>query len=156
MDMQENKDLRENVENFKQEDALELFFNNFIKQGNVIKEETVVPGMKVKLKVLDTGELLAAESILALTNPGIPVDVIQKVRAASILSQSVMAINGMDVEDEKLTSEVNKARRNNLYKNLLKMPAFVVTKIYKLYTDAVAEQNELYTNGGLVGKIENF
>jgi hypothetical protein len=148
--------MADNVINFDNTKELEQFFDGFIKKGVVIKDREIVPGMKIKLKVLDTGELLAAESILSATNPNIPPDVIQKVRGASILSQALLSINDMVVERETLTKEEIRLRRISLYQNLLRMPAIVIQKAYELYVEAAREQNKLYEDGQLVDKIENF
>jgi hypothetical protein len=138
-------------------DELNLFFDNFLKEGIIIKEKEISPGFKVKLKVLNTEELLVAESILSSSNPHIPSDVIIKVRAASILSQAILNLNDMAIEREDLTDQENNNRRNGLYKQILKMPALLIKKTYELYVEAVTEQNALYENPSELGKkIENF
>jgi hypothetical protein len=140
---------------FNQE--LSNFFENFLKEGIVIKEKEVVPGLKIKLKVLNTEELLIAESILSNQNPHIPTDVMIKVRAASILSQSIIKLNDMDIEREDLSDEENGFRRRGLYKQVLKMPALVIQKAYEFYVEAVQEQNRLYNSPkDLSDKISNF
>ena len=133
------------------------FFDNFLKTGVIVKEKLIVPGFQVKLKVLNTEELLLAETILAATNPNIPMDVIQKVRAASILAQAIITINGLEVEKEDMAPGENSKRRDNLYRHILKMPALVIQKTYEFYIEAVKEQNALYENHAETGKkIENF
>jgi hypothetical protein len=149
--MEENK-----VQDFNVNQDITLFFNNFIKSGEVIKERTVAPNFKVKLRVLNTGELLAAESVL-LSTEGIASDIVAKVRAASILSQAVISINGIDIEKENLKKEENNMRRSSLYQQLLKTPAIIVQKAYALYIEAVKEQNEMYDDiGELTEKTKNF
>jgi hypothetical protein len=151
--VEQEKDPRD----FKPEDDLDIFFENFIKRGTVIEEDEITPGFKIAVKVLDTGELLTAESVLATTNPHIPYDIIQKVRAASILSQAIIRVNGIDVEKEGLSKEKNHERRTGLYSKLLKMPALLVQKAYELYIKAVKKQNEIYGNQKkMIDNIENF
>jgi hypothetical protein len=158
--LEDNKTTNNNPEDLKDFDSCEdlnMFFDNFIMTGVVVKEEEVVPGFKLKLKVLNTEELLTAESILLRANPGIPFDVIEKLRAASILSQSVLDINGVPVDKEDCTKEQNHVRRSMLYRKLLQMPAIVIQKSYELYVKAAREQTDLYTKTTETDKkIENF
>ncbi|MCX8074098.1 MAG: hypothetical protein N2749_00730 [Clostridia bacterium] len=150
--MEQNK----KIEDFSVMDDLNIFFDNFIKTGEVVKEKEIAPNFKVKLRVLNTGELLAAETILKATND-IPTDIVAKVRAASILSQAIISINDLDIEKNNATQEENNLRRINLYKQLLRMPAIIVQKTYALYIDAVQEQNSLYENlDETVEKVKNF
>lgn len=140
---------------FKQDDLINLF-DNFIKPGVVIKEKEVIPGLTVKLKVLNTGELLTAESIIGL-NKDIPLDVAQKVRAAGILTYAIISINGVNIEREDASVEENRQRRVLLYNQLLQMPPFIIQKMYMLYLEAVKEQEQMYNNvEELKQNIENF
>lgn len=147
---------KEKVEEFDPQNGLTLFFENFIKTGTVVKEKEVLKNFKVKLKVLDTGELLDAQAVLSLTNPGIPADVAIKVRGAAILSRSIISINDIEVESKDLTDEENRLKRHSLYRQLLRTPAIVIQKAYELYIEAVKEQNEFYTGKNLTDNIENF
>lgn len=138
-------------------DDLNAIFDDFIKSGTIAMEKEVVPGFKVALKVLSTGELLSAEAVISASNPNIPFDIMQKVRAASILSQAITSINGVPIEREGFDKDDVRARRNALYSQMLKMPALVVQETYKLYMDAFAAQNELYANHEQARTaIENF
>ena len=151
-----NKDT-ENMTNPKENDDLLNFFEEFLKPGVVIKEKEVVDGFKIKLKVLNSEELLQAESILLNSNSTIPVDILHKVRAASILSQSILQLNGIVIDKEEAPKEEARLRRHELYKQILKMPAILVQKTYEFYIEAVNEQNSFYENGKeSIEKIENF
>ena len=156
----QNNEQSQNSENLTDptfDKELDVFFENFLKEGVVIKEKEVVPGFKIKVKVLNTEELLVAESILTNQNPHIPSDVIIKVRAASILSQAILKLNDMDIEREDLPELDNNMRRRALYKQILKMPALVIQKAYEFYVEAVREQNALYDSPEKLGeKIGNF
>lgn len=152
----EKKTSAEEMKEFEINKDLNMFFENFIKEGNVIMEREVVSGFKVKLRPLSTSELLSAETVL-LNNDTIPTDVVLKVRAASILSQSIISINGMDIEKKDSSQDENVMRRSALYKNLLSLPALIVQKSYELYLEAVNKQNDIYTNGEKISEnIENF
>jgi hypothetical protein len=154
--MEENKDLEQKVKNFTVDDDLDLFFNDFIKKGHIEKEEEVVPGFKIKLKVLNTGESLSAETIMK-TEQGVPYDIVQKVRAASILSQAILSINGLQIAKDGDNAEITKLKRTGLYKRLLDMPAYVIQKAFDLYIDAVTEQTRLYSDSeGTTEKVKNF
>lgn len=134
---------------------LSMIFDNFIKTGNVEKEKEVVPGFKVRLKVLNTGELLVAESIMN-TNSA-PADIVARVRAASILSQAIVSLNGSPIEREDLNKQDIRVRRTMLYTELLKMPAMAIHKAYEFYVECVNEQNRKYENiGETVKEMQNF
>jgi hypothetical protein len=153
--MNENSDEKD-IKDFQAEDDLDLFFNDFIKKGQIEKEDEVVPGFKIKVKVLSAGELITAESVMRV-NPEIPPDIVQKARCASILSQATISINGSLIIKDKMTRKEIAMRQAHLYQRLLDMPAYVVQKAYELYLEAVLEQNKLYSNPEeLSKKIENF
>lgn len=147
-----------NIENNKENELnkdLQLLFDGFIKEGKVIEEKEVVPGFKVKLKVLDTGELLAAEAIMSTSTA--PVDIVARVRAASILSQAIIELNDSTIEKEGMTESDIRIRRALLYKQLLKLPAVVVQKSYSFYIDCVNKQNKIYENPKeTLENLENF
>lgn len=141
----------------KHDDDLFNFFENFLKPGVIVREKEVVPGFSVKLKVLNTEELLVAESILLNASGNIPFDVLQKVRGASILSQAIISLNGMAVERDDMSKEENRSRRSSLYNQLLKMPSILIQKTYEFYVDAVVEQNKIYDAPEKISQnIENF
>ena len=143
-------------ENFESGEDLNLFFDNFIKSGEVIKEKEVAPGFVVKLRVLNTGELLSAETVM-LSIENTPSDIVAKVRAASILSQAIISINGINIEKSDMNPETIGARRLGLYRQLLKTPAIIVQKTYALYVDGAKDQVEHYDNfDETLEKIKNF
>lgn len=123
---------------------LSMIFENFIKTGVVEEEKEIVPGFKIRVKVLNTGELLIAESIM--NNSSAPADIVARVRAASILSQAILTLNGSPVEREDLSKEDIRVRRAMLYTELLKMPAMVIHKAYEFYIECVNKQNSKYDN----------
>lgn len=144
-----------NEEKNKENQDLNLLFDNFLKPGIVIKEKEVVGGFKVKLKPLTTGELLTAEAIMDSSSA--PADVVARIRGASILSQAVIAINDVEIEQSDYTPQELRNRRLVLYRQLLKMPPVVIQKAYELYIECVNEQNKKYDDvGELTKKVENF
>lgn len=144
-----------NKENTDINKDLSMIFENFIKTGNVEEEKEIVPGFKIRVKVLNTGELLVAESIM--NNSTAPADIVARVRAASILSQAILSLNGSIIEREDLTKEDIRVRRAMLYTELLRMPAMVIHKAYEFYIDCVNEQNNKYQNiGETMRDIQNF
>jgi hypothetical protein len=151
-----DKNIAEDAKDFEQTDDLDLFFNNFIKKGNVEDEKQIVPGFTIKLKALNTGELLTAESIM-LMDRNVPNDIVVKVRSASILSQAILSINGMSVDKEGWNKDEIAKRRSKLYRQLLSMSAYVIQKAYEAYIEIVDKQNHLYSNAEeTVKNIENF
>jgi len=142
---------------FSSASDIETFFEDFLKKGVVVDEKDIVEGFKVKLKVLNTEELLISEAILLSANPTIPIDVIEKIRAASILSQAIISINGIPIERDNLDKYENSKKRESLYKQILRMPAIVIQKTYQFYIDCVQRQNNIYINEGkIVDDIKNF
>lgn len=134
---------------------LSLLFENFLKPGIVIKEKEIVPGYTLKVKPLGTGELLMAEAIMDSAKA--PSDIVAKVRGASILSQAIISINGLEIEPEGKTAEEIRLRRIELYAQLLKTPPVIVHKSYQFYISCVEEQNKKYENLDEVTKeVENF
>lgn len=156
----QSNDIRQQEQDIKnynaEEDALNVFFESFIKTGHVVLEEEIVPDLKIKVRPLNTGELLSAEAILK-TGGGMPDDIVAKVRAASILSQAIISINEIDIESDESAPGINSMKRVQLYQTLLKMPPIVVHKGYKLYVKAVKMQNEKYEDmKGMFENSENF
>ncbi|MGL5715990.1 MAG: hypothetical protein ACRCX2_23445 [Paraclostridium sp.] len=134
---------------------LNLFFDSFIKTTELVREKEVVPGLTVKLRALNAGDLLVAQSIMSHSDS--PTDIVVKIRAASILSQSLLNLNDMDIEREGFTEKEIRDRRVLLYSQLLKMPGIVIQKMYEFYLEVVEEQNEKYKNfPKTVDDITNF
>lgn len=137
------------------EKEISSIFDNFIKSGYLTKEKEVVPGLKVKVKVLNTGELLAAQTIMSHENA--PSDIVVKLRAASILSQCLLEFDGTKVVPDICDEREERARRVLLYSKLLQMPSLVIQKMYELYLEAVKDQNNKYSDLSKTGEeIENF
>ena len=133
------------------------FFDNFLKPGETILTEEVVPGLSFTIKALTTSELLIAESVIQVDNPNIPYDIIQKIRGAAILSQAVIKLNDMVIERDDMTVEQNRARRIQFYHQLQKFPPAIIAKAYDLYLKAVKTQNKMYESSTVLKeKIENF
>lgn len=136
-------------------DELNSLLDDFILNGRVEKTKLVVPGFNVKLKALDTGELLIAEALM--DNSSAPKDIVARVRAASILSQAIIEINDVKIDIEGAGYSVNKAKRLKLYRQLLKMPAMVVQKTYEFYLECVETQNGKYSDPTeLIEDVKNF
>lgn len=144
------------IEKENENKDLDLLLNDFIKNGIVEKTKLIVPGFKVRLKVLDTGELLTAEAFMDMSVA--PKDIVARVRAASILSQAIISINDVDIIPEGFDSQnYIISRKRDLYQKLLKMPAMVVQKTYEFYIECVKEQNDKYEDlEGTIEDIKNF
>lgn len=133
------------------------FFEDFIKKGEVSGEKEIVDGLTVKLKVLNTEELLTAESFFLNVRSGLPNDTLLKVRSANILSLALMSINGSVIDKSHDTDEERGIRKKLLYQQILKMPAIVVQKMYEFYIELVKKQNKFYEDiPATEEKMENF
>lgn len=131
------------------------FFENFLKPGVIIREKEIAPGMVVKLKALNVEEMLIAESIIEEGKA--PNDILFKVRGASTLSQAIISINDIIIEHPDKDNKENRIRRDELYRNLLKMAPVLLQKIYMFYIETVKEQDSIYSDSEKLGKdIENF
>lgn len=152
--MKEIKDERD----FSMDDNQDLFniFEDIIKPGNVEMEREVVKGFKIKLKVLDTGEAIAAESIMRYDSR-VPVDLVARARGAAILSRAIVSINDDTIERDDMSLAQKNARRDLLFKQLLKLPALIIQKAYELYIEAYQKQQEIYNDlGSSIEEIKNF
>lgn len=152
--MKEIKDERD----FSLDDNQDLFniFDDIIKPGNIEMEREVVKGFKVRVKVLDTGEAIAAESIMRYDSK-IPVDLVARARGAAILSRAIISINNDTIERDDMSLAQKNARRELLFKQLLKLPALIIQKAYELYVEAYKKQQEVYNDlGSTVEEIKNF
>ena len=131
-------------------------FDNFIKPGVIEDEKEVVKGFKIKVKVLDVGELAPAEAIIVREDE-VPVDVIAKVRAAKILSQATLAINDVPIERGDMNETEKRERRILLYKQFLRLPAIAIQKSYEFYLDCVTKQENFYNDvEDIQNKTKNF
>jgi hypothetical protein len=134
---------------------LDNIFDTFIKEGSITKEKEIVPGFRIKLKVLSVGELLSAEA--AINADMMPMDVVVRARSARILSVALVSINGVDIERPSDTKEVVLERRNACYRKLLDMAPIVIQKAYEYYIELVKEQTAYYEKDKkLVEETENF
>lgn len=137
-------------------DDLFNIFDEIIKPGNVELEREVMNGWTVRVKVLDTGEAVAAEAVMRYDG-AIPSDLVARVRGASILSRAIVSINGDVIEREGMDRRAIDARRSVLYTQLLKLPAVIIQKTYELYVEAYEKQQEYYKNLNKTGEeIKNF
>ena len=120
-------------------------FEDFLIQGEIRREKEVVEGLTVEVKPLNAEELITAESIASETHSG-SMDVVAKIRAAGILSQAITKFAGVPIEKKDCDKKENRYRRINLYCQILKMPPFVIQKIYEFYIEVVEEQEKLYSD----------
>ena len=111
------------------------FFEHFIKDGRVYKEKEIAPQFKIKLKALNSEELLSAETVVSsATGNELLADVAVRIRACAILSFSLVTLNGEDVytEDElniflELSSLYN-------FKNLLSKAVKFIRQHLSMFT----------------------
>lgn len=120
-----------------------------------MKKREVVPGFKVKLRPLSSGESINAESLVIASNPLIPADTILKIRSVSRLSKAIISINNIDIIEEDWDREKKDEAMKALYKKLMDLPGSVIDEIYKFFIEVSDREKELYSKD-LNEKIENF
>ena len=131
-------------------------FDNIIKKGEVEREKVIIPGLKVKLRPLGVGEVAEAEMKVSNMADASP-DVIQKVKSAIILSESITAINDSPIEKDPSNITDSKIRRRTLYMKLMQMPTSVIIKMWEEYLLAVKDQEALLSDSTkLKEKLSDF
>lgn len=154
-DVNEVNELRESPDTISKD--LTSFFENFIKKNQLVKEFDFGNDFKVMLRPCRTAELMDAELFVRGQNPGVPVDTMVKLRAAAILSKSIVSLCGVDIEKPEADEKQNDMRRIALYSKLLDLPPDLIEKMYECYIQVVDEQAAMYTTPGkLKDSIENF
>ena len=149
--------MEQNKDNAISTDIASLF-DALITQGTITGDVTLGENLNITLKVLDTGELLAAEAEATTNHPFMPNDIVTRGRIISILTAATVALNGIDIEQSKLTKEENNARRNMLFKKYMGLPVYLVDKAYDKYKELQEKQKEMFTKPieELQEDIKNF
>ena len=136
---------------------IDLIFESILFSGHVEKEFNVSKGFKVKLKPLETGEILTAEAIDIANVYNMPMDIIQRARKVSILSYATVSINGSLSKKDDLTEDQNRNRRKVIHKKYLELPPTIIDKMFDFYIEVVNAQGDLYKDVDTLGdKSENF
>ena len=133
-------------------------FDAIITQGSVTGEVTLGENLNIMLKVLDTGELLAAEAEATTNHPFMPDDIVSRGRIVSILTAATVSLNGIDIEQKHLTKEDNRVRKHTLFKKYMALPVYLVDEAYAKYKELQEKQKNIYTKpvNELQEDIENF
>ena len=133
-------------------------FDAIITKGSITGEVTLGDNLNITLKVLDTGELLAAEAEATTNHPFMPDDIISRGRIVSILTAATVSLNGIEIEQAKLTKEENRARKQTLFKKYMGLPVHLVDKAYNKYKELQEKQREMYSKpvDELQEGIKNF
>ena len=146
----------------KKEDTLSKDFlgilDNVITKSEFIKTCKISPDLEVELRVLDVGELLVAESRIAINPAALPTDIALRARNLSIVAEATVSLNGVPIKRESMTEEENRARIRSLYNKYLKLPSTIADKICNEYKKLVKEQGEFLSKSSeeLKKDIENF
>lgn len=149
------------MENKKNEaissDIISLF-DDIITKGAITGDVTLGENLKITLKVLDMGELLAAEADATTNHPFFPGDIVSRGRIISILTAATVCLNGIDIEQSNLSKEENKERKNMLFKKYMALPVHLVDKAYDKYKELQDKQKEVFNKpvNELQKDIENF
>lgn len=136
------------VKQASQEETFEQLFDQLL-TDNKITKDVKVKNVTLTLQPLSTSEYLEAETIHISNISTVPADVIHRFRMVSTLAYSVVAINGIEIEEEN-----KRDIRLKIHKMLLKVPPSVIDYMYGKYTELVNEQSKMYVD--LEENIENF
>lgn len=120
-------------------------FDAIITQGVVTGEVTLGDNLNISLKVLDTGELLAAEAEATTNHPFMPDDIVSRGRIVSILTTATVSLNGIDIEQPNLSKEDNRIRKQTVFKKYMALPVHLVDKAYAKYKELQEEQQKIYS-----------
>lgn len=126
-------------------------FDEIITKGVITGDVTLGENLNITLKVLDMGELLAAEAEATTNHPFMPDDIVSRGRIISILTAATVHLNGIEIQQSSLTNEENRARRNTLFKKYMSLPVHLVDKAYDKYKELQQEQRDVYSK-----PIEDF
>ena len=130
----------------KKEDTLSKDFlgilDNVITKSEFIKTCKISPDLEVELRVLDVGELLVAESRIAINPAALPTDIALRARNLSIVAEATVSLNGVPIKRESMTEEENRARIRSLYNKYLKLPSTIADKICNEYKKNVPDDEE--------------
>ena len=118
--------------------------DSIITKGKLEKEITITPELKLTMRILDTWETITAESISPLKVDEASLDLVFKTRGLNKIIRAIVAVNGIPVEDEKLTPELSRARRVALYSKVGALPTSLIDKIQQGYIDLCLEQEKLF------------
>lgn len=155
----ETKKIQEQDEekDFLSRDFLSVL-DNVITKSEFSKEFKINNSLTIELRVLETGELLVAESRVGLNPNLIPTDITYRARNLSILAAATVSLNGIPIKRKEMTEEENSARVTSLYKKFLKMPASLADEMCSKYEELSIEQREFINKdfGELSKDIENF
>ena len=133
-------------------------FDAIITKGSITGEVTLGDNLNILLKVLDTGELLAAEAEATTNHPFMPDDIVSRGRIVSILTAATVSLNGIEIEQDNLTKEENRIRKQTLFKKYMALPVYLVDKAYAKYKELQEKQQKVYTKPieELEVDVENF
>lgn len=133
-------------------------FDEIITKGIITGDVVLGENLKITLKVLDMGELLAAEADATTNHPFFPGDIVSRGRIISILTSATVRLNGIEIEQSKLSKEENKARKNILFKKYMELPVHLVDKAYDKYKELQDKQKEMFNKPAeeMQENIENF
>lgn len=144
--MSETKETKQEMNQEVNQEAISQdiisMFDTIISKGELHQDFQIADNLTLTLKVLNTGELLAAEAEATTNHPYFPMDIVNRGRIVSILTRATVAINGVDVTQTNLSKQENEARRNTLYRKIMQLPPEIVEKAHKDYMELQSKQVE--------------
>lgn len=133
-------------------------FDAIITKGTITGEVNLGDNLNITLKVLDTGELLAAEAEATTNHPFMPDDIVSRGRIVSILTAATVSLNGIEIEQSSLSKEDNRLRKRTLFKKYMALPVHLVDKAHNKYKELQAKQEKMFTKSidEIQEDIKNF
>lgn len=133
-------------------------FDAIITKGAITGDVTLGENLNITLKVLDTGQLLAAEAEATTNHPFMPDDIVSRGRIVSILTAATVHLNGIEIEQSSLSKEENRARKQTLFKKYMALPVYMIDKAYDKYKELQEEQKKIFSKpiDEIQEDIENF
>jgi len=132
-------------------------FEDLINEGYLEEEFEINKKLKIKLRILDTGEQLKAQNIEIANRPFTPRDVIERERIVSKLCYAITEITSNEKvfkvyynEDTKKTEQC----RKSLVEKLKKLPPYLIDSMYDKYIELTEKQKNIYEN--FEENVENF
>ena len=136
---------------------LSIFFDNLITKGKISKTVELSDNLTIEIRTLDTWETLMADARIPLNIIGAASDVSARARYVSILASATVSINGIDINQDSLTSNENARRIDEVYKKYMELPPALLDLLKEEYDKLVEKQMEFYKKPEeVIENIENF
>ena len=122
-----------------------------IEKGTPRKTAKIMDGFEIELKVLNSNELMDAESLAIAMNRNVPRDIVEKARLVSILASATTKINGVDMEREDPKDQLEMT--NAILIKYGTLSPKIIDRMFGFYRTLEKKNDLLFENSD---QIENF